>query len=101
MYQAIVFLPLLGAILAGLIALAGARARYPGEGPPPGAEDDAIDHGPHHGAPSAEGAGAVIHHSHHESDDHGHGPAEAPAVGSRTAELITTTLLMISMILSW
>ena len=26
MYQAIVFLPLLGAILAGLIALAGARA---------------------------------------------------------------------------
>ena len=30
MYQAIVFLPLLGAILAGLIALAGARARFPG-----------------------------------------------------------------------
>ena len=29
MYQAIVFLPLLGAILAGLIALAGARARFP------------------------------------------------------------------------
>jgi len=36
MYQAIVFLPLLGAILAGLIALVGARARCPGEGPPPG-----------------------------------------------------------------
>ncbi len=33
MYQAIVFLPLLGAILAGLISLAGARARFPG-GPP-------------------------------------------------------------------
>ena len=31
MYQAIVFLPLLGAIMAGLIALAGARARWPGE----------------------------------------------------------------------
>ena len=30
MYQAIVFLPLLGAILAGIIALAGAHARYPG-----------------------------------------------------------------------
>ncbi len=29
MYQAIVFLPLVGAILAGLIALAGARARFP------------------------------------------------------------------------
>ena len=27
MYQAIVFLPLLGAILAGIIALAGARVR--------------------------------------------------------------------------
>ena len=33
MYQAIVFLPLVGAILAGLIALAGARARYPGGSP--------------------------------------------------------------------
>ena len=30
MYQAIVFLPLLGAILAALISLAGARARHPG-----------------------------------------------------------------------
>ena len=38
MYQAIVFLPLLGAILAGLIALAGARARFPGEGPAPGGD---------------------------------------------------------------
>src|SRR5213078_106736 len=33
MYHAIVFLPLLGAIIAALIALAGARARHPG-GPP-------------------------------------------------------------------
>ena len=30
MYQAIVFLPLLGAVIAGLIALVGARARHPG-----------------------------------------------------------------------
>ena len=30
MYEAIVFLPLIGAILAGLIALGGARARHPG-----------------------------------------------------------------------
>ena len=35
MYQAIVFLPLVGAILAGLIALAGARARYPSGMPAP------------------------------------------------------------------
>ena len=49
MYQAIVFLPLLGAILAGVIALVGARARCPGEGPPPGLEEGAAasDHGAH------------------------------------------------------
>ena len=88
MYQAIVFLPLLGAILAGLIALAGARARFPGKGPSPGAEDSAADHGAH--------GGAVIRSSHHEEETH-----EPAAAGSRTAELITTTLLMISMILSW
>src|SRR3990172_6909393 len=77
MYQAIVFLPLLGAILAGLIALAGALGRFPGEGPLPGADEGA----------------AVAHH-----DAHAHEPA---AAGSRLAELITTTLLMVSMILSW
>jgi NADH-quinone oxidoreductase subunit L len=88
-YQAIVFLPLLGAILAGIIALAGARARFPGKGPVAGA-----DHGPHHSATDVHG-GAAVHSSHHEE---AHEPA---AAGSRTAELITTTLLMISMILSW
>ena len=105
MYQAVVFLPLLGAILAGLIALGGARARNGGEGPPPGAEDDANAHSTHHGAPSTEGHGAVIHETHHEPHGHDghddHGPVEPAAAGSRTAELITTTLLMISMILSW
>jgi NADH-quinone oxidoreductase subunit L len=95
MYQAIVFLPLLGAILAGLIALAGARARFPGKGPSPGTENTATDHGPHHGAPAVHGS-AVIHSSHHEEEMH-----EPAAAGSHTAELITTTLLMISMILSW
>src|SRR5471030_1402571 len=99
MYQAIVFLPLLGAILAGLIALAGARARFPGEGPPAAADDNATDHAPHGHAPSVHGDAGVIHHSHHEGDDHG--PAEPAAAGSRSAELITTTLLLISMILSW
>jgi len=89
-YQAIVFLPLLGAILAGFIALAGARARFPGKGPVAGA-----DHGPHHGAADAHG-GAAVHSSHQEEEAH-----EPAAAGSRTAELITTTLLMISMILSW
>jgi NADH-quinone oxidoreductase subunit L len=101
MYQAIVFLPLLGAVLGGLIALAGARARFPGEGPPPGAEDDATDHGPHLPGPSVHEGGAVIHHAHHEDGGHGGHAAEPAAAGSRTVELITTTLLMISMILSW
>jgi len=101
MYQAIVFLPLLGAVLAGLIALAGARARFPGEGPPPGVEDDATDRGPHLPGPSVHEGGAVIHHAHHEDGGHGAHGAEPAAAGSRTAELITTTLLMISMILSW
>src|SRR5262249_53033544 len=95
MYQAIVFLPLLGAILAGIIALAGARARFPGKGPVAGPEDSAANHGSHHGAADV-GDGAVIHSSQHEEEAH-----EPAAVGSRSAELITTTLLMICMILSW
>jgi NADH-quinone oxidoreductase subunit L len=37
MYQAIVFLPLLGCILAGIIALVGAHGRFPGRGPGDGA----------------------------------------------------------------
>ena len=92
MYQAIVFLPLLGAILAGLIAIAGARARFPGEGPPPAAEEYAPEHVAHH-APAAHGGRFQAQHAHDE-------PVPA-AVGSRTAELITTTLLLISMILSF
>jgi NADH-quinone oxidoreductase subunit L len=71
-----------------VIALAGARARFPGKGPAPGGEDHGHVHGAVHGA--------AAHASHHEAEVHA--PA---AVGSRTAELITTTLLMISMILSW
>ena len=96
MYQAIVFLPLLGAILAAIIALAGARARFPGEGPPPGPEENAPEHvthhAEHHAGQHAEDEGA--HAGHHE-------PAEPAAAGSRITELITTTFLMISMVLSW
>jgi len=97
LYQAIVFLPLLGAVLAAIIALAGARARFPGQSPPPALEEGAsADHTAHGHAPSVHGDAGVIHHSHHE--EHVHEPA---AAGSRSAELITTTLLVISMILSW
>jgi NADH-quinone oxidoreductase subunit L len=99
MYQAIVFLPLLGCIIAALISLAGARARHPGGSAAPGAEDHVADLGPHHGggAPSPRGDHAVIHASHHE-DEHAHEP---PAQGSRAAELVTTLFLFVAAILSW
>src|SRR6266511_5081355 len=88
MYYAIVFLPLLGAIIAALIALAGARARYPG-GPP-----DAVDESHAHGASSPPGAHAVLDVSPSE-------PQPQPAAGSRSAELVTTVFLFASMLLSW
>ncbi|MEJ2625307.1 MAG: NADH-quinone oxidoreductase subunit L [Pseudolabrys sp.] len=95
MYQAIVFLPLLGAILAGIIALAGARARFPGEGPS-GLDDHSAGHAHHaeadHGEAHDHAAGG--------HDEH-HGPTETAAVGSRMTEVITTTFLMISFVLSW
>jgi NADH-quinone oxidoreductase subunit L len=103
MYQAIVFLPLLGAILAGLIALAGARARHPGGAAMPAHAG--------HGAADHEGQGAHGAQAAHDNaahDDAAHGDAahgghavEAAAAGSRPAELITTVFLFISMILSW
>src|SRR5579884_3548975 len=103
MYLAIVFLPLLGAVLAGLISLFGAAARFPGEGPPPGMEDTTSNHGPHAHEPQAEG-GAAFRNTHdeplHPEHDTAH-VAEPAAAGSRVAELITTTLLMISLVLSW
>ena len=49
MYQAIVFLPLLGAIIAGLTALFGASQRHPGA--EPGA----------HGADHADTGHNVVH----------------------------------------
>jgi NADH-quinone oxidoreductase subunit L len=93
MVQAIVFLPLLGAILAGLIAIFGAHARNPS-----GDEVEHHDHG--HG----DHAHAADAHDDHGHDDHGHDDhqvSEPPAQGSRVAELITTGLLFISAALSW
>src|SRR5256886_4967583 len=93
MVQAIVFLPLLGAILAGLIAIYGAHARNPS-----GDEVKHHDHG--HG----DHAHAAVAHDEHGHDDHGHDDhhvSEPPAQGSRVAELITTGLLFVSAALSW
>ncbi|MET3838488.1 NADH-quinone oxidoreductase subunit L [Bradyrhizobium sp. OAE829] len=95
MIQAIVFLPLLGAILAGLIALFGAHARNP-SGDTVEHHDDGHGHDAH--------AHAAAAHDDHGHDDHGHDDhhvSEPPAAGSRAAELITTGLLMISAALSW
>src|ERR1700731_3014307 len=97
MIQAIVFLPLIGAVLAGLISIFGAHARNPG-GDEVEHHGDAHDHG---AVPIDEDAN-VIHASSHESDahdDHGHDDhhaAEPAATGSRAAELITTGLLLVA-----
>ncbi|PZO70524.1 MAG: NADH-quinone oxidoreductase subunit L, partial [Sphingomonas taxi] len=99
MYHLIVFLPLLGAILAGVIALAGARKRHPGAVGPVDAFHHAHDHG-HAGRHSAHAHDPHAHDD-HGHDDHGHGPVEPAAQGSRLAELITTGLLMVSALLSW
>jgi NADH-quinone oxidoreductase subunit L len=88
MVQAIVFLPLLGAILAGLIAIFGAHARNP--------SGDEVEHHEHGHGGHAHAADA--------HDDHGHDDhhvSEPPAQGSRAAELITTGLLFVSAALSW
>ncbi len=99
MYYAIVFLPLLGAVIAALIALVGARARHPGGPPDVGAQNHA--HGPveeNHprAAPSPDSVHAALDASHSEPQ-----PLQPPAAGSRSAELVTTVFLFASMLLSW
>src|SRR5580704_283060 len=97
MYQAIVFLPLLGALIAALISLAGAHARHPGGTPAAGVEDHAhgaVDESHSRGAPSP-------HEAHAAGLPHSSVEPAAAAGGSRPAELVTTVLLFASMLLSW
>src|SRR6202035_1946845 len=91
MIQAIVFLLLIGAILAGLISIFGPHARDP--------SGDTGEH--HHDAHGADANASDAHDDH--ADDHGHDghAVEPPAAGSRAAELITTGLLLVSAVLSW
>src|SRR5687768_15794683 len=92
MIEAIVFLPLIGAILAALIALVGAHGRNP--------SGDVVDHHDDHGHAHA----AAAHDEHGHGDAHGHDDhhvSEPPAAGSRAAELITTAFLIASAVLSW
>src|ERR1700733_2251589 len=99
MYEAIVLLPLLGAIIAGAIALVGARNRYPGEDPPPPHDDHAAPPVPEdhpRGAPAPEALHGAFANTHVEDPEH------APSVaGSLPAELITSTFLVIACVLSW
>src|SRR5260221_275052 len=92
MIQAIVFLPLIGAVIAGLISIFGAHARNP--------SGDTVEH---HGEVSAGDAHASDAHDDHAVDDHGHDDhaVEPPAAGSRAAELITTGLLLVGAAMSW
>src|SRR5579862_8779519 len=93
MIQAIVFLPLIGALIAGAIAITGAHARNPGG-------DEVEHHDDTHGAD----AHASDAHDGHDHDDHGHDDhhvSEPPAAGSRAAEVITTGLLLVAAALSW
>jgi NADH-quinone oxidoreductase subunit L len=88
MYQAIVFLPLLGAIIAAVISLVGAHARCP--------SGDEVEH---HG--DAHAHASEVHDEHDEDGHDDHHVAEPAAWGSRPAELITTGLLFVSAALSW
>ncbi len=85
MFTAIVFLPLLGFLIAGAITL------FPYAAAPMGAA--AMGHGGH---------GHDDHGQAHAADDHGHGhdhPEAKPY--ARPAELITSGLLIVAALLSW
>ena len=84
MYQLIVFLPLLGAIIGGAISLYGARRRFPG--------GEASTQKP------GQGAAPAHTHAHADHDDGDHEPA---AEGSQAAEWITSGFLIVSAVLSW
>ena len=94
MIQAIVFLPLIGAVLAGLISIFGAHARNP--------SGDTVEHHDDAHGPAAHASDAHISDDH--ADDHGHDDhhaVEPAAAGSRAAEWITTLPLLVAAVLSW
>jgi NADH-quinone oxidoreductase subunit L len=99
MYEAIVLLPLIGAVIAGVISLVGARNRFPGEDPPPPAADHAAalvapDHA--RATPSPQAEHVAFANTHVEEPEH------APsAAGSLLAELTTSSFLVICCVLSW
>ncbi|MER2605608.1 MAG: NADH-quinone oxidoreductase subunit L [Siculibacillus sp.] len=90
MFTAIVFLPLLGFLIAGAMTL------FPHPVAPMGAA--ALGHGHGH-----DDHGASDAHASHGHDDHGHGHGDhhdAPPF-ARAAELVTTGFLLLAAALSW
>src|SRR5205823_15060111 len=95
MIQAIVFLPLIGAIIAGLVSIFGARARNR-SGDTVEHQDDAYPHGAtSHSSTSINEDASVIHVTHdeplaHYDHDHGSHAVEAQAAAPRPAHLLTS-----------
>src|SRR5437762_74443 len=93
-------------IIAGLMSIFGAHARNPG-GDTVEHEDNAHGHGAtSHSNTSISADASVVHVTHdepmaHDDHDQGSHAVEAPAAGSRAAELITTGLLLVVGALSW
>jgi NADH-quinone oxidoreductase subunit L len=93
MFQAIVFLPLLGFLIAGAVTLFNHH----------------LPHDDGHGHDHADGHGHDDHahatvHDDHGHDDHGHGHDHHhhdDPPGTRFAQLATTALLMVACVLSW
>jgi NADH-quinone oxidoreductase subunit L len=91
MFQAIVFLPLIGFLIAGAVTLFNHHLPH----------DDGHGHDHAHG--HDDHARATAHddnaHDDHGHGDHGHHHDDPP--GTRIAQLVTTGLLMVSAVLSW
>jgi NADH-quinone oxidoreductase subunit L len=109
MFQAIVFLPLLGAIIGGAITLIGAY-RVRAEELAEACEGFGHHHGhDHHHMAKAEQPhdptlGHAAHadaHGHHHDDHDAHGPVMPVAPGAPVTEYVTTALVMIAALLSW
>src|ERR1044071_4745941 len=102
MYYAIVFLPLLGAIIGGAVTLFGGfrtrRAELIAMGGGSG-HDHHHGHDDHH-AHAKHDHGHGHGHDDHDHDDH-HGPDYPIAPGARFVELVTTGFLIVAALLSW
>ena len=99
MYEAIVALPLLGAIIAGVITLFGARNRYPGEDPPPPHDDHAAPPVPED-HPHARASPHAPHAAFSNTHDEEHRASRRPPARCPPM-LVTSTFLVIACVLSW